>query len=319
MTNLSLFYTGMSLLTVGLTAGSIIPLLQPVSAQVNQPTNTVFPDTENYWAQPYIARLAERNIVTGYPDGTYRPRQTLERDEFAAIVMQTFTQPTERQIPSGSVYDDVPQGYWAEEAIQQAYQMGFMKGYPGNVFRPRQEVSKVEAIVSLAQNLNLATPLPSPSARVLQPVAPSTPASRAKRRPMKPLLFPLASTTLLQPFVSALASTIPPAVATPAPVTPPAGTPKTITVIDPPLSSAAVVNQYYEDANQIPPYAIDEVANATLAGVVPNYPNLRMLNPTAPISRGETAALIYRVLVNQGRVEPLPGNTSATEYIVEPR
>lgn len=102
-------------------------------------------------AQPFIAGLAERNIVKGYPDGTYRREESVDRDEFASILQAAFNQPTERRIASGSVYKDVPQEYWAATQIESAYQMGFMAGYPGGYFRPQQPVTKVEALVSLAR------------------------------------------------------------------------------------------------------------------------------------------------------------------------
>lgn len=111
------------------------------------------------------------HYVTGYPDGTYRPNRPVDRDEFASIVRDAFNRAKERTISSGSVFNDLPQGYWAAPAIEEAYETGFLSGYPGGYFRPRQPVTKVEAIASLARNLELqktaqtpqqsATPAPS--------------------------------------------------------------------------------------------------------------------------------------------------------------
>jgi hypothetical protein len=160
---------------------------QSVIAAPERATN--FPDTQNHWAQPFITRLAERNIITGYPDGTYRPNQSVDRDEFAAIIRQAFNQNKERTIPSGSVYKDVPANYWAAEPIEEAYEMGFMHGYPGEYFRPKQPVSRVEALVSLSQNLNLTT------------------AQTARRQTTRRrFFFPLAMTTLMQPLMTAKAT-----------------------------------------------------------------------------------------------------------------
>jgi len=49
---------------------------------------------------------------------------------------KAFSQNPERQIANGSVYKDIPRGYWAAPAIEDAYEMGFMKGYPDGEFRP---------------------------------------------------------------------------------------------------------------------------------------------------------------------------------------
>lgn len=55
---------GVTLLTLGLAAGAIAPYLVTTStpALATSPANTSFPDTQNYWTQPFIHNLAERDI-----------------------------------------------------------------------------------------------------------------------------------------------------------------------------------------------------------------------------------------------------------------
>ena len=43
-----------------------------------------------YWAADYISALADRDILSGYPDGTFRPEATVTRAEFAAIWGRRF-------------------------------------------------------------------------------------------------------------------------------------------------------------------------------------------------------------------------------------
>uniref|UniRef100_A0ACD5GRY7 Uncharacterized protein n=1 Tax=Desertifilum tharense IPPAS B-1220 TaxID=1781255 RepID=A0ACD5GRY7_9CYAN len=59
--------------------------------------------------------------------------------------------------------------------------------------------------------------------------------------------------------------------------------------------------ELYQDASQIPAYAIDRVAEATGASMVVNHPNVRMLNPLRAATRGEVAAIIYQGLVYEKR------------------
>jgi hypothetical protein len=76
------------------------------------------------------------------------------------------------------------------------------------------------------------------------------------------------------------------------------------------------VSNYYVDAKEIPYYAVGNVAAATKANIVVNYPNQQILNPTQPASRGDVAAFIYQALVAQGKIEQLPSNVEASNYIV---
>ncbi len=299
---------GVSLLTLGLATGAIAPYFVsvPDSAMAAAPTNTSFPDTRNYWAQPFIQNLAERNIVTGYPDNTYRPEQSVDRDEFAAVLHKAFSQNPERQLASGSVYKDIPQGYWAAPAIKDAYEMGFMKGYPGGEFRPNQSVTRVEVLVSLARNLNLPKTTADNSKSVAASAAPIPAQATPRRRAMRPLMFPLAMTTLMQPLITTSARVT--AAANPQPVS--------SNTSQRPVSLA--VSDYYQDAAQIPQYAVDDVAATTAAGIVVNYPDQRVLNPTRPATRGEVAALIHQALVRQGKAAPI-ADQAAAQYVVRER
>ena len=70
------------------------------------------------------------------------------------------------------------------------------------------------------------------------------------------------------------------------------------------------------DANVIPSYTIPAVAAATQAHIVVNYPLVKELAPNKTISQAEAAALIYQVLVAQGKLQPIATNTIAGSYIV---
>ncbi|MEH2248034.1 fasciclin domain-containing protein [Nostoc sp.] len=111
--------------------------------------------SSDYWARPFIQALADNNVIAGFPDGTFRPNQAVTRAEFAALIQKAFgNQNRVRQLSSGG-FSDVPANYWAASAIQSAYETGFLAGYPGNVFRPNQEIPRVQGIVALASGLGL--------------------------------------------------------------------------------------------------------------------------------------------------------------------
>lgn len=118
------------------------------------PPKTVnFPDVpEVFWARPYIKALAERGVLSGYEDGTFRPNQVVTRAEFAAQLQKAFDQ---KVVVPGQKYKDISEQFWASSAIQETTRSGFLRGYPGNAFRPAQKMSKVEALVSLTNGLGL--------------------------------------------------------------------------------------------------------------------------------------------------------------------
>lgn len=47
-----------------------------------------FPDTDGHWAKHSIETMAEKNVVNGYGDGTFRPEGMLTRAEFLAMCVR---------------------------------------------------------------------------------------------------------------------------------------------------------------------------------------------------------------------------------------
>ncbi len=111
-----------------------------------------FPDIQSHWARLFIEALTQRNIIKGFKDGTFRPDQSITRAEFAALLQATFPQPTVRPYIS---FTDVPATHWARTAIQKAYEMGFIAGYPNNRFGPDEKITRSQALVALINGLGL--------------------------------------------------------------------------------------------------------------------------------------------------------------------
>jgi len=143
---------------------SATPSAKPSQAATPTPSlpaaATPFKDVSaNYWAAPYIVELAKKKIFTGFQDGTFRPDAPISRAEFAVLLDQAMNLTPTRD---RRVFRDVPRRYWAAEAIQTAYVAGFMNGYPGQQFQPKQPLTRVEAMMAIATGLRLQPP-PNPS------------------------------------------------------------------------------------------------------------------------------------------------------------
>lgn len=147
MSNIHLWSsTSAVLLALGVTSTAIAPLV--VSAPVFAAN---FADTRSHWARPFIETLAERQIIAGFPDGTFKPDAPVTRAQFAAIVKNAFSNSSVR-VSRG--FGDVPSSYWAATAISKAYETGFMSGYPDGAFKPEQQIPKVQVLVALSSGLN---------------------------------------------------------------------------------------------------------------------------------------------------------------------
>ncbi len=109
-------------------------------------------DISGNWAEPFIKALVEKDIIKGYPDGTFKPDQPVTRAEFAALLTKAF--PLE-PVRAARRFKDIPKKYWATGVIQKAYQSGFLAGYPNGTFAPKQNIIRIQSLVSLVNGSKL--------------------------------------------------------------------------------------------------------------------------------------------------------------------
>ncbi|MGB2924079.1 MAG: S-layer homology domain-containing protein [Limnothrix sp.] len=127
-------------------------LLNPSPAMAQSVT---FSDVSaSYWASGFISELVSQGVIAGFPDGTFKPDAPVTRAQFAAMVQKAMAQSSVRE---GINFTDVSSDYWAASAITKSYRMGFLSGYPGQVFRPEQNIPREQVLVSLANGLNYST------------------------------------------------------------------------------------------------------------------------------------------------------------------
>lgn len=118
------------------------------------PLMSVFPDVPSgYWAGCEINRLAENDIIVGYPDRTFKPSLPVSRAELASMTIKGFNLNDNMTCPQ-THFKDVPKNHWANKIINKAVANGLMCGYPNNMFKPNETVSRAEALTILSKGIN---------------------------------------------------------------------------------------------------------------------------------------------------------------------
>ncbi|HHT46590.1 MAG TPA: S-layer homology domain-containing protein, partial [Firmicutes bacterium] len=113
----------------------------------------VFSDVpETSWFYKAVSSAVEAGIVSGYPDGTFRPQDTITRQE-AAVVLFRLLAPGAGD--AGTYKDSGVISDWAEGAVKAISAAGIMSGYPDGTFRPQNSITRAETIVTLERGLAL--------------------------------------------------------------------------------------------------------------------------------------------------------------------
>lgn len=121
-----------------------------VFAPVSSFADDTFSDTASHWAKSNIEYMVEKEILSGYPDGTFRPNNTVTRAEFIKMLDATFGLRETIAIN----YSDVSSDDWFYSYVQQAAAQGYLLDY-GAKLDPNGQLNREEAAALLARYLNL--------------------------------------------------------------------------------------------------------------------------------------------------------------------
>ncbi|MDD4628829.1 MAG: S-layer homology domain-containing protein [Candidatus Peribacteraceae bacterium] len=118
---------------------------------VPEPTgHSPFPDVlENQWYAKFVLTAAEKGIISGYPDGLFRPANTVNTAEFLKMMALTFGLPL--NLPF--TYTDVPADSWF---AQYAGLAEFFHLFPGRTTQlfPQREVTRMDIVIAIDTYLN---------------------------------------------------------------------------------------------------------------------------------------------------------------------
>ncbi|MFB7159453.1 S-layer homology domain-containing protein [Lysinibacillus sp. NPDC056232] len=99
-----------------------------------------FKDIDHGWAQDMIKEVAKRCIIIGYPDGTFRPNDMIQR-QHVVLMIDRALQPA--PIREAVAFSDVPKSHVNYEQITRLQRAGIVDGSNG-AFRPNASITRAE-------------------------------------------------------------------------------------------------------------------------------------------------------------------------------
>lgn len=93
------------------------------------------------WYSAAVSTLSAMGVLSGYPDGTFRPDDSITRAELASVCVRFFRAPE----AAVDAFSDIS-GHWARNAINAAVQLGIVSGYPDGTFQPENNITRAETI-----------------------------------------------------------------------------------------------------------------------------------------------------------------------------
>jgi hypothetical protein len=116
--------------------------------------NTHLSDLNGYPDYNLINALVKEEIITGYPDGTFKPNKPITRAEMVAIIIKSLGINDNKvmiDLANHYTFKDVPANHWALNHIKIAEKLELVSGDRENNFHPGQETTRAEAAKCLTR------------------------------------------------------------------------------------------------------------------------------------------------------------------------
>ncbi len=131
----------------------VLACLMTLSVPVFAATYPDVPETHDRYEA--ISMLSSMDIITGFPDGSFKPDEAVTRAQMAALITRMFS------LGSFAVteepFSDVAVDYWAASDIVAAKKRGIINGFPDGTFQPDAQVTYEQAVKMIVCALNYGT------------------------------------------------------------------------------------------------------------------------------------------------------------------
>ncbi|SIQ06729.1 S-layer homology domain-containing protein [Bacillus cereus] len=130
-----------------MTAAMVAGVVSPVAA-----AGKTFPDVENHWSKESVYYLVEKGAISGKPDGTYAPDETIDRSSAAVIFTKILNLPVDDNAQPS--FKDA-KNTWASKYIAAVEKAGIVKGDGKDNFYPEGKIDRASFASMLVGAYNL--------------------------------------------------------------------------------------------------------------------------------------------------------------------
>ncbi|WP_431091182.1 S-layer homology domain-containing protein [Paenibacillus sp. 8b26] len=113
-------------------------------------------DISSHWAKEAIEKLASAGVIGGYGDGTFKPNQTISREEIVIILSRIVNLSSVNKDDSKGNFTDLSSASsYATNAIKDVAEAGIITGKSDGVFDPQGNATRAEALTIILSALSL--------------------------------------------------------------------------------------------------------------------------------------------------------------------
>lgn len=143
----------------GQLASFVVRAIELATGEQLPTSGATFPDVApGSTHEPAIHKLRDAGIIRGYQDGTFRPRESVSRDQTARYMVNAIELVTGEDLPrSGVTFPDVTSSQYVPD-IDALATAGIITGFPDATYGPRLPVTRGQMARIVGGSLDLLAP-----------------------------------------------------------------------------------------------------------------------------------------------------------------
>lgn len=111
----------------------------------------VFNDTKTHWAKSAIDIAVTNGVCNGISTTEFKPNDPITREQ-ASVMISNYKKLSDKDHDKINNYSDKNQvSSWAKDGVEGMIKKGYMSGYSDNTFRPKNHITRAEAVVTLSR------------------------------------------------------------------------------------------------------------------------------------------------------------------------
>ncbi|MEK3794938.1 S-layer homology domain-containing protein [Paenibacillus sp. FSL R7-0204] len=115
-------------------------------------------DLGGNWAKNQISKWMNQGLISGYPDGEFKPNNLVTRAELTVLINRAFGFTETKK----ANFSDISSSKWYYSSILQANAAGYIQGYEDGTFKPDQKINRQELAVIISKLLKLTASAAAP-------------------------------------------------------------------------------------------------------------------------------------------------------------
>lgn len=110
-------------------------------------SDKVFPDVSSKaWYAETVSKAVAAGIIFGDDAGNFRPTDPISREEAAIVLCNAFKLSADNKNAADSFADKAKIANWSKSAVSALVEKGYVSGKPGNLFAPKDNITRGEAV-----------------------------------------------------------------------------------------------------------------------------------------------------------------------------